>query len=107
MRLLVLVLGGLLISTPASTQTRPAPGFQSVPELGFLVDPDFFKDADHLYAGEASGVAVNSKGHIFLFQRVKPLLAAQLSQRRWLISASEGRFKRPSSSSSIRMKNET
>jgi hypothetical protein len=40
-----------------------------VPELGYKVSPDFFQLPPNWIEGEAAGVAVNSKGHIFLFQR--------------------------------------
>jgi hypothetical protein len=42
---------------------------QSVPELKFHAQTDFFKLPPELYFGEASGVAVNSKGHVFAFSR--------------------------------------
>ena len=44
-------------------------GQQSVPEIPFDSAPNFFKLPADLYFGEASGVAVNSKGHIFVFSR--------------------------------------
>ena len=49
--------------------------FQAVPELPYQVVPGFFKMPEGAVAGEASGVAVNSKGHIFLFQRTEPMLS--------------------------------
>ena len=42
---------------------------QSVPEIPFDSTPDFLKLPNDLYLGEASGVAVNSQGHIFVFSR--------------------------------------
>ena len=42
---------------------------QSVPEIPFDSTPDLLKLPNDLYLGEASGVAVNSKGHIFVFSR--------------------------------------
>src|SRR5215467_3418948 len=42
---------------------------QSVPEIPFDSVPNFFKLPPDLHFGEASGVAVNSKGHIFVFNR--------------------------------------
>jgi streptogramin lyase len=41
----------------------------SVPELPFESVPDFFKLPPGMNFGEVSGVAVNSKGHIFVFTR--------------------------------------
>src|SRR5499433_4559221 len=42
---------------------------QSVPEIPFDSVPNFFKLPPDLHFGEATGVAVNSKGHIFVFNR--------------------------------------
>ena len=42
---------------------------QSVPEIKFHAQTDFFKLTPDLYFGEVAGVAVNSKGHIFVFSR--------------------------------------
>src|SRR4029077_17815217 len=42
---------------------------QSVPELAFDSVPDFFKLPPGMNFGEVSGVAVNSKGHVFVFTR--------------------------------------
>src|SRR5215469_11436340 len=41
----------------------------SVPEIAFDSAHDFLKTPPDLYVGEASGVAVNSKKHIFVFSR--------------------------------------
>ena len=42
---------------------------QSAPEIKFHAQNDFFKLPPELYFGEAAGVAVNSKGHVFVFSR--------------------------------------
>jgi DNA-binding beta-propeller fold protein YncE len=42
---------------------------QSVPQIKFQAQTDFFKLPPDLYFGEAAGVAVNSKGHVFVFSR--------------------------------------
>ena len=42
---------------------------QSVPEIPFESVPDFFKLPPGMNFGEVPGVAVNSKGHIFVFTR--------------------------------------
>ena len=42
---------------------------QAVPEIPYDSTPDLLKLPADLYIGEASGVAVNSKGHIFVFSR--------------------------------------
>jgi DNA-binding beta-propeller fold protein YncE len=50
-----------LFAAPAFAQQRPEIRFHSV--------PDFLKLPPDLYLGEAAGVAVNSKGHIFVLSR--------------------------------------
>src|ERR1700729_3562975 len=42
---------------------------QSVPDIPFESVPDFFKLPPGMNFGEVPGVAVNSKGHIFVFTR--------------------------------------
>ena len=69
--------------------------FQPVAELGYRPSPEFFSDSEHLNAGEASGIAFNSKGHIFLFQRVKPMLAEYDANGRFVRSVGEGLFTHP------------
>ena len=56
---------------------------QSVPEIPFDSVPNFLKLPAELHLGEASGVAVNSKGHVFVFSRgntTGPAYAATASQ---------------------------
>jgi len=56
---------------------------QNVPEIPYDSVPNFFKLPDDLHFGEVSGVAVNSKGHIFVFNRgntTGPAYAATASQ---------------------------
>src|SRR5215472_5836514 len=58
-----LVFAGLFcLSVPQLAQ-------QSVPQIKFQAQTDFFKLPPDLYFGEAAGVAVNSKGHVFVFSR--------------------------------------
>src|SRR5215469_11017374 len=47
----------------------PLSAQQPVPQLKFQAQTDFFKLPPDVYLGEAAGVAVNSKGHIFVFSR--------------------------------------
>ena len=42
---------------------------QNVPEIAFESVPNFLKLPPDLYLGEVAGVAVNSKGHVFVFSR--------------------------------------
>jgi hypothetical protein len=62
MKICLFALVLLLAMTPARAQ-------QSVPELAFDSVPDFFKLPAGANFGEVSGVAVNSKGHVFVFTR--------------------------------------
>jgi streptogramin lyase len=57
-----LVASFMLLSAPAIAQ-------QSAPEIPYDSVPDALKLPPDLYMGEAAGVAVNSKGHIFVFHR--------------------------------------
>src|ERR1700704_526856 len=62
MKTCVFALIVLMMAGPAFAQ-------QSAPELAFDSVPDFFKLPAGLNFGEVPGVAVNSKGHIFVFTR--------------------------------------
>jgi DNA-binding beta-propeller fold protein YncE len=73
----------------------PAVPSQRVPELGYRVDPGFFHSREHLNIGEASGVALNSKGHIFLFQRAQPMLAEYNDAGTYIRSIGDGLFTHP------------
>jgi len=56
---------------------------QSVPEIPFESVPDPLKFPADLYLGEATGVAVNSNGHVFVFSRgntTGPAYAASAAQ---------------------------
>src|SRR5580693_2257503 len=47
---------------------RPSFG-QQPPEIRYTSVPDFLKLPADVYLGEVAGVAVNSKGHVFVFSR--------------------------------------
>jgi len=56
---------------------------QAAPEIPFDSVPNLLKLPDNMYLGEVSGVAVNSKGHIFVFSRgntTGPAYAASAAQ---------------------------
>ena len=55
---------GLAIALPAMAQAPAA-----VPQIPFDSTPNLLKMPKDLYLGEVSGVALNSKGHIFAFSR--------------------------------------
>src|ERR1700730_9692752 len=52
----------VLLATPSFAQ-------QNVPEIPFDSVPDFLKLPPGMNFGEVPGVAVNSKGHVFVFTR--------------------------------------
>ena len=54
----------LVVASGARAQQGP-------PDLPFESVPDFFKLPPGMNFGEVSGVAVNSKGHIFVFTRIQ------------------------------------
>jgi DNA-binding beta-propeller fold protein YncE len=64
-------------------------------EIAYRSVPDFLKLPPDLYLGEVSGVAVNSKGHVFVFSRgntTGPAYAASAAQL--LEFAADGKFLR-------------
>jgi DNA-binding beta-propeller fold protein YncE len=76
-----------LVAAPILAQQPPEIRFQSV--------PSFLKLPPDLYLGEATGVAVNSKGHIFVFSRgntTGPAYSAAAAQL--LEFAPDGKFLR-------------
>ena len=62
---------GLAFSAMAALaqQPAPAPAQQAAPEIPFDSIPDPLKLPPNMYFGEATGVAVNSKKHVFVFSR--------------------------------------
>jgi hypothetical protein len=56
-----ILLIGLFVAIPAFAQQPP--------EIRYVADPNFLKLPPDTHLGEAVGVAVNSKGHIFVFSR--------------------------------------
>src|SRR6201998_3585608 len=66
----------LLAGSPALAQ-------QTVPTIQFDSIPNFFKLPPNMYFGEASGVSVNSKGHVYVLSRgnsTGPAYAAAAAQ---------------------------
>ncbi|HWF11849.1 MAG TPA: peptidyl-alpha-hydroxyglycine alpha-amidating lyase family protein [Bryobacteraceae bacterium] len=72
----LIVIAAMLAGTAAFAQ-------DSVPEIPFDSNANLLKLPPDLYVGEVSGVAVNSKGHIFIFSRgnsTGPAYAATAAQ---------------------------
>jgi hypothetical protein len=59
----------LLAATLAILITLPVSGQQTVPEIEFDSVAEFLKLPPEMNFGEVSGVAVNSRGHVFVFTR--------------------------------------
>ena len=67
----------------AALGLHPVPALAQVKEISFESVPNPLKMPPNLYLGEVSGVAVNSKGHIFAFSRgstTGPAYAAAAAQ---------------------------
>jgi len=62
MKKMTLIFGALILAA-GTAAAQPAP-----PEIAFD-SVNFARLPDNMYLGEAAGVAVNSKGHVFVFQR--------------------------------------
>jgi DNA-binding beta-propeller fold protein YncE len=90
-----LMLVASLLAEGAGGERPKAPAFRPVPELGYRALPDFFGFPSPQIFGEPSGVALNSRGHIFLFQRVKPMLAEFDERGKFLRSIGDGLFGHP------------
>ena len=63
-------IGSMRLPTAAALAIAGVPAFgQAVPQIAFESVPDAIRLPKDMYLGEASGVAVNSKGHVFVFSR--------------------------------------
>jgi DNA-binding beta-propeller fold protein YncE len=85
----------LVVAVAAAAQIAKSVEFLPVPELGYRVVPDFFELPPSAGFGEASGVALNSKGHIFLFQRAKPMLAEYDERGKFVRGIGDGLWDHP------------
>lgn len=74
--------GHVLAYAPLAA-AQPAPALRNVPKIAYESVPNLLSLPDDLYLGECSGVALNSKGHIFVFSRgstTGPAYAAAAAQ---------------------------
>jgi sugar lactone lactonase YvrE len=63
----LVLLAGLLIAQKSTTPAFAQQG--AVPEISYRSVANFLKLPEGMYLGEVAGVAVNSKGHVFVFSR--------------------------------------
>jgi DNA-binding beta-propeller fold protein YncE len=86
-----------LLPFPLSAQdaAQNAPAFHAVPELPYRVVPGFFKYPKDMIPGETSGVAINSKGDIYLFRRTRPMLTEYDAHGNFIRSMDDGLFTIP------------
>lgn len=83
-----------MMTIRAAAQDSASAEFHPVPELGYRVIADFFH-GNGVRTGEASAVALNSKGHICLFQRANPMLAEYDQAGTFVRSIGDGLFTHP------------
>lgn len=69
MKRLALSLCSMLLAAIASPKRVDVHAPSTVPAISYQSVPDFLKLPADLYLGEVAGVAVNSRGHIFVFSR--------------------------------------
>jgi DNA-binding beta-propeller fold protein YncE len=60
---------GMLLAAVSTALFAGGAWAQPAPEIAFDSAPDFFKLPDGMYFGEVSGIAVNSKKHVFVLSR--------------------------------------
>ncbi|MDQ6623765.1 MAG: hypothetical protein M3Y86_09835 [Verrucomicrobiota bacterium] len=63
--------------------------------MPYRIVPDFFQLPAGTNLGEVSGVALNSQGHIFVFQRRKPMLMEFDHDGKYLRELGDGLFDQP------------
>ena len=89
----------LIVAASVANQAQAPPArsaeFAPVPELAYRVAPDFFQLPPGMNCGEASGVALDSKGHILLFHRSKSMLLEFDASGKFLRTLGEGLFDHP------------
>jgi DNA-binding beta-propeller fold protein YncE len=93
--ILLAALAVLSVTLTSLAQNASQAEYQPVPELGYRVMPGFFHPPEGMGVGEASGIALNSQGHIFVFQRVKPMLSEYDAHGNYLRSLGDGMFTHP------------
>ena len=69
--------------------------YADVPDLGYKPVPDIFKLPQGMNFGACSSVALNSKGHIFVFNRSRHALIEFDGSGKYIRSLAEGLFSNP------------
>jgi DNA-binding beta-propeller fold protein YncE len=82
----------LSVASLRATDADLEPGKRPVPELGYTAIPDFFQLPAGANFGEGSGVALNSRGHLFVFHRGKSALMEFSPAGKFLRSLGDGLF---------------
>ena len=82
-----------LLTITAAAQEVPA--FKPVPALPYRVVPDFFQLPPGENFGEVAGIACNSEGHVFVFQRGTPMLMEFDRNGKYLRELGNGLFDHP------------
>lgn len=90
------IVPGAVLSLCLAIHARAAePPFVPVPELPYRPVPDFFQMPAGAQPGEASGVALDSKGHVFVFRRSEPMLVEFEASGKFVRSLGAGLFNHP------------
>jgi DNA-binding beta-propeller fold protein YncE len=84
----------LFLSATASVAETVTPDAR-VAALPYRVVPDFFQWPKEWHFGEVSGVAIDSRGHIFVFQRTTPMLSEFDGSGKFLREIGAGLFTHP------------
>jgi len=69
--------------------------YASVPALGYVSVPDIFRLPPGVNFGPCSGIAVNSRGHIFVFHRSRQALMEFDAEGQYVRCLADGLFTRP------------
>jgi DNA-binding beta-propeller fold protein YncE len=89
------MLGGVVVLPVSHAVWQDASSSQNTAQLQYQLVPDFLKLPANLYFSEVSGVALNSRGHIFVFQRGTHPLVEFDESGNFVRTMGEGLFKRP------------
>jgi len=90
-----MLLGAVLIIPACQVHAQAIPKPSGPPELHYHLVPDFLKLPPNVYFQEVSGVAVNSRGHVFVFQRGAHPLVEFDENGNFVRTMGEGLFSRP------------